>query len=220
MTQPKTPQRTAAQKKADASKARLEKRGSKTKCGEPRKLDGKRCDKVAGWGTNHPGEGPCKHHGGTVPKARHTQRDNIVELNGMARPRKSTPGESLEAVLNLAVGQLIYCTHKVGELEESKMFNPTYTAEGAFAGMIPNHWIRLQREVMHDVAKFAKMGADAGIAERGQVIAEAQTAMMAQVLEAVVSELDLTPSQQKQLGPAIRETLENVDRIAHDQEAA
>ena len=38
-----------------------------------KKADGKRCRQLTGWGTAHPGVGPCKHHGG-IP-----QTPSIIE---------------------------------------------------------------------------------------------------------------------------------------------
>lgn len=37
------------------------------KCGRPRKHNMGPCTQPAGWGTNHPGEGACKLHGGCSP---------------------------------------------------------------------------------------------------------------------------------------------------------
>ncbi len=129
------------------------------------------------------------------------------ELNGMAMPRRVSPMEALEAVLNLAAGQLVYATAKVSEMTEDELFVKGFSAEGNYIGMVPDHWLKMQHELMNDVAKYAKMGADAGIAERGQVLQEAQTAMMAQVIEAVVGDLGLSAEQKEALGPAIRERM-------------
>jgi hypothetical protein len=37
------------------------------KCGRPTRQTGKPCTQTAGWGTDHPGEGACKLHGGCTP---------------------------------------------------------------------------------------------------------------------------------------------------------
>src|SRR6056297_3141188 len=36
-------------------------------CGAKTKKDGSPCQKPAGWGTDHPGVGKCKLHGGATP---------------------------------------------------------------------------------------------------------------------------------------------------------
>lgn len=194
--------RTKKRKAEQAAQAKrdkiLQRCGATTHAGKP-------CSYPAGHGTRHPGKGVCSRHTGSTRNqiAKHAK----AELNGMAVPRRVSPVEALEAVLNLAAGQLVYATEKVSAMTDDELFVKGFSSEGNYIGMIPDHWLKLQREAMGDVAKYAKMGADAGIAERGQVLQEAQTAMMAQVIEAVVGDLGLNAEQKAALGPAIRQRM-------------
>ena len=42
-------------------------KADKPKCGRKKKQGPGHCARPAGWGTDHPGEGPCKLHGGKTP---------------------------------------------------------------------------------------------------------------------------------------------------------
>ena len=119
----------------------------------------------------------------------------------MAQPIPVTPGQAIQAVLNVAAGQFAYATAMVGGLSEAQMF------EEAIGGAVPNRWVRLQLNIMDRLKQYSRAAADMGINERQMQLAEAQTAMMGELLEAVMAKLDLTPKQRKQVGPAIREAL-------------
>lgn len=119
----------------------------------------------------------------------------------MATPIAVTPGQAILAVLHLAAGQLAYCTAMVGGLSEEQMFELTD------AGAVPNRWVRLQLACEDRIAKFSRAAADMGIQERQMQMAEAQTAMIGSLLEAVMDRLELTAKQRKQVGPAIRAEL-------------
>jgi hypothetical protein len=119
----------------------------------------------------------------------------------MATAIPVTPGQAIQAVLNVAAGQFAYCTAMVGGLTEQQMF------EESIGGAVPNRWVRLQSKIMSDIKQYARAASDIGIDERQMNLAEAQTAMMGELLEAVMDSIDLTPKQRKQVGPAIRQAL-------------
>jgi hypothetical protein len=123
------------------------------------------------------------------------------EAASMATPIQVTPGQAVQAVLNVAAGQFAYATAMVGGLDEAQMFEET------IAGVVPNRWVRLQMSIMDKISKYSRAAADMGISERQMQLAEVQTAMMGQLLERVMDRLELTPAQRKQVGPAIREAL-------------
>ena len=51
--------------------------GAKTK-GKRNPRKGQPCRKPAGWGTDHPGEGRCKYHGGATPIKKDGSRSKIM----------------------------------------------------------------------------------------------------------------------------------------------
>ncbi|MBA3430722.1 MAG: hypothetical protein H0U16_04470 [Actinobacteria bacterium] len=183
-------------------------------CGAQRH-DGKFCAQRAGWGTEHVGRGRCRHHGGQLRSGFAAAADE--EMRGMAKPTQVSPARALSGVLRLAAGQLIYASGQVAELQDDELFESAYSpTEGVFK-LVPHHWLKLQRDVMNDVARYAKLAADAGVAEREQQLAEGQTAMIAGLLEKVVGSLDLSPEQREQLGPSIRRHLSLVE-VSRDAE--
>jgi hypothetical protein len=161
------------------------------KCGM-RKASAKRgplCKQPAGLGTDHLGSGPCWAH---------EMAEVQEEANGMAKALEVTPGQAMAGVLHLAAGQLAYITDKVAGLQEDEVVSDIGTV---------NAWVRLLHRQMELTMKTAKWAADAGIDERMMNLAEAQTAMMASLLEKVAGELNLTKTQQKAFGPAVRKHL-------------
>lgn len=145
---------------------------------------GQRCTNPSGFNTKHLGEGKCYR---------------CSQPAGLATPIRVSPAQALAGVLHLAAGQLAYATMKVAELTEEDL---------VVEGIGLNPWIRLQRNLMHDVAKFAKISSDAGIDERMASLAEAQTRLMSKLLGEIADDLKLTPKQKGLLGPAIRRRLQ------------
>lgn len=119
----------------------------------------------------------------------------------MATAIPVTPGQAILGVLQLAAGQLAYCTAMVGGLSEEQMFEMTD------AGAVPNRWVRLQLNIMDRLAKYSRAAADMGIQERQMQLAEEQTRMVGSLLEAVMDDLKLTKKQRKEVGPSIRRNL-------------
>lgn len=164
------------------------------KCGAA-KRNGKPCGREAGWGTTHQGYGRCKIHGGSTTNGEVAAAKQ--EVKDMATPIRVSPGQAMAGVLHLSAGQLAYVTEKVRALGEGDVM----TEFGV------NAWIKLQRSLMHDTAKFAKIAADAGIDERMANLAEAQTLMIAKMFETLADELQFTKEQKALLGPALRRNL-------------
>jgi hypothetical protein len=130
----------------------------------------------------------------------------------MATPIPVTPGQAIQAVLNLAAGHLAYATAMVGGLSEAQMFEVTD------AGVVPNRWVRLQLSVMDRIKQYSRAAADMGINERQMNLAEAQTAMMGELLERVMGRVELTPKQRKLVGPAIRQELPALAAAANKEQ--
>lgn len=128
----------------------------------------------------------------------------------MAKSLPVTPGQAVLGVLHLGTGQLAYVTAKVAELDEKEMFEKGLTGEQ------PSRWLRLQRDLMDRVSRYAKLAGDMGIAERQIALAEQQTAMMKELLEGVMGEVGLTAAQRKKVGPAIRKHLSLVEGKARE----
>lgn len=183
-----------ARRKRQEAERKLAAEASLVYCGA-NKRNGKPCKREAGWGTSHPGSGRCKMHGGATSNGAVAAAKEVTV--GMATPIEVTPGQALAGVLHLAAGQLAYATWQVAKLKESEIMQDH--------GIHP--WVRFQRNLMIDVAKIGKLAADAGIDERMASLAEAQTAMVAKLIEDVCEDIKITTEQKKALGPALRARL-------------
>lgn len=199
------------QPKADRNKAnkakaqgKLEKTRANGYCGA-KKRNGLPCGRSAGWGTDHPGHGSCKHHAGSTYQGRVGSAGEAIRLT---RPLPITPSQGLLGVLHLAAGQLAYVNERVSEIEESDMFlaREVDPVTGV-AKMVPHYWIEFQLRIQDRVAKYSKLAADVGIAERAQTLREAQTMMMKNLIEAVMGDIGLSPEQKAAVGPSIRKHL-------------
>lgn len=184
---------------------------AKAKCGANKRTGGT-CQQPAGLGTNHPGHGRCKFHGGATPSGELAGAK--AELNSLAQGLPVTPSRAVLGTLHLAAGQLAYATLKVGELDEEDMFVDT------IAGKMPHHWIRLQGELEERVVRFSAAAAHMGVAERQTDLMAAHTEMMGELLRTVITDVGLTAAQRKKLGPALRKALPLIESKARERVAA
>lgn len=173
---------------------------------------GKPCLRPAGTGTKTPGKGACAWHKGQSLLEIAVRQ----ELNEFSKPIQVSPQQAMGAVMRLAAGQLAYASEEVARLRPDELFTIGYHPKSETLVMVPHHWVALQREIMNDLAKYAKLASDAGLAERGQVLAEKQTEIVANLIEKVVESIDLTPAQKLALGPALRREMEAIETEGHE----
>lgn len=110
----------------------------------------------------------------------------------------------------------MYATAKVAQLTDEQTFKRYRNEMGQLSAEVPNKWIRLQRSLQQDLAKYSKMAIDAGILERQTRLAESQAGMVVTLIENVMSELGLTNAQRKRLGPAIRKNMDTIEGEARE----
>lgn len=125
----------------------------------------------------------------------------------MARPLNVSPGQALLAVMQLAAGQLMFATNKVLLLTDDELYVKGDVKDSGNFEMIPHKWVALQERLMKQLAHYAKLAADMGIAERQQSMQESQTAMMAALIENVLRDVGLSDKQRDKVGPSIRRHL-------------
>ena len=94
----------------------------KPKCGGKRRGTEGQCQRPAGWGTDHPGIGACKLHGGSTPNhhknALKVQAQRDVTAFG-ARTDITAPEALLELVQSKAA-EVAYWNHRVAGLDEAE----------------------------------------------------------------------------------------------------
>lgn len=155
-------------------------------CGAARKHTGAPCTRPAGWGTEHPGYGACKLHGGCTPThvahARNVMAAEAAEAFGL--PRDVEPQQALLEELHRTAGLVAFYEAKAAETaDDDNLLVKTMFGEG------PNAWVRLlDAERKHYLAVSAtcvKLGLD----ERRVRLAESQGALLAQVIRGILTDL-------------------------------
>ncbi|HEU4976235.1 MAG TPA: hypothetical protein VFT50_14170 [Baekduia sp.] len=203
------------------SKPKPRKGPNRPRCGARTnaKREGRPCRREAGWGTDHPGYGNCKLHGGNSPNG----RLHAIKLEARAEAAKAvgvvpedlSPDTALNVCLRLAAGEVEYLTAKVESLSEDEAIvtsrktktRPRKLRDGESATETVQEtttstdaqlhpWIRARQEAMDRLARYALMSIQAGLAERELAAAEQLGNEVARFIQAVLADLDLTAEQQ------------------------
>jgi hypothetical protein len=138
------------------------------------------CRLKAGWGTPHPGVGPCRLHGGMLPNVirHHARREGEKMALQWGIELDIDPFEGILASVRMAYGAV--AAFKARLKADSKPDSPEVIA-----------WMAAQKHA----AQIAKMAIDAGIAERQVQIAERMAEQIAMAYEDAIADEDLSPEQ-------------------------
>lgn len=167
----------------------------------------KPCARTAGWGTNHPGVGRCKNHGGASPNA---EVAGVVELAKreavvMGQPIDNLrPDEALLECIRIAGGEVRYASERIAELDPSEAVGPVVTTrplkeeKGAESldHRVEEHgppavhiWIEVRQKAMDRLVNYSKVAIAAGLEQRRVEVAEAQGHLMAEAIRGILREL-------------------------------
>jgi hypothetical protein len=177
-------------------RGRAEKRcGRKTRTGKP-------CDRAAGWGTSHHGEGACAHHGGASPQA---EIGGLVALarreqQVMGRPLAIKPHDAILQCIQISAGEVAYASERMAQVEEEDAVAPVKrtlvrkTDDGTvqeirLEGPALHVWIRVRRQAMDRLVSYSCAALKAGLEERQVKIAERQGVLLAQAVQGILREL-------------------------------
>lgn len=177
-------------------------------CGGKRKQSPGTCTRPAGWGTDHPGIGKCKLHGGsTTNHQRHAAHEKARRVvAGLNLRREIDPHEALLEEVHRAAGIVAWLDEKVRSLPEGELTWGVTQEVTRQSGETPgvdttqsaelSVWVKWWQQERAALAKVSKLALDAGVEERQVRLAEAQGAKLAQVIRDILADLDLTPEQQ------------------------
>ena len=158
---------------------------------------GKRCSNPAGAGTDHLGWGKCKWHGGNSPALKvAAQREEAGELIRTLRagqPMEIDPDQALLGEVHRTAGVVQFLEQLIGE--QVQVQDILYITE---EGYKPRAWHEMWLKERAHLAKVAKMTLEAGVQERAIKLAEEQGALLANVIKAILGDLELTPAQRAQ----------------------
>lgn len=181
--------------------------GAKTRAGSP-------CQKRAGEGTSHLGEGRCKMHGGASPRA---ELAGVIvlarrEAATMGRPLDVDPHEAILECIRIAAGEVQYASEQIACLEHDDAIGPVTTTvdRTAYGGENAvsynqetkgppalNIWITVRHIAMDRLVNYSAVALKAGVEERLVKVAEAQGQMLARVIEGILNDLGVGDDPRK-----------------------
>lgn len=151
-----------------------------------------------------------------------------VDDRFMGTPLDVHPHEALLQCLRITAGEVRYCDQQIRRLEEDELFERPATetlavmpsgrvvvAEEKRGFEVISRWVQWRSSALDRLARYSKMALDVGIEERQIQLAEREADLIGRYFEAVLGDLELTPAQQKALGPAMRRHLSLVEKTGH-----
>jgi uncharacterized coiled-coil protein SlyX len=183
-----------------------EQRSQHALCGAKTRTGGT-CRKFAGEGTDHPGIGVCKYHGGST----RSHRTRAVELEAKQRMVKlgepmdnARPHQVLLGLLRASAGHVAWLHEEVGTL-------------GDLSAHESRVLLRLYDEERDRLTRIAKSCSEAGVEESHIAFQQAQATTLVQAVVTSAREIGLDRDQLAALGSAMRK---NLAQISGDAETA
>lgn len=161
----------------------------KRHCGAAKRQGTGQCTRPAGWGTDHPGFGTCKFHGGCTPASTKAAAEQEARyLLGVLVPGREPvedPSRELRQIATLALTWMEACQGAIGHLKDFRFLD----AKGAeqLRSEIPMFERSIDRAA-NLLAAIAKLGLD----EREVAVSEAKAQMLLRALEAGLAENGIT----------------------------
>src|SRR4051794_17601432 len=144
------------------------------KCGAVLRQDpSRRCQRPAGWGTEHPGWARCKLHGGASPGGRKAAAREMAHamMPTLGRDLEIEPTDALLPVVHREAGRLAWLR------EEIELLGPggDVTDKGSLLSVLA----KMEAECCERLARFSKMALVCGVAERRVRMVERQAEALA-----------------------------------------
>lgn len=177
---------------------------SRRVCGAPKRQGEGNCRRPAGWGTDHPGFGPCKLHGGsTTAHRKHAQRvqaEQAVATFGL--PRDIDPHRALLEEVHRAAGAVQWLQAEVAGLDRQAVTHGvTRTVQLPDGGRrieteaAVNPYVRLLGEWSDRLVRACRAAIDGGVSERLVRLEEDHGRLLVEVLRRVFDDPDLSDEQ-------------------------
>lgn len=179
--------------------------GGRPACGAV-KRGGGTCRVLAGRGTDHPGIGACKHHGGNTPNHRRAAGREIaiqaVQTYGL--PTDIAPADALLREIARTNGHVLWLEEQIRALAPEDLVWGLAKRErinaSEFSGVNEteaaqiNTWVDLYQRERRHLVDVCRVAIAAGIAERQVKIAERQAQLMVTAITASLVRLGLDPT--------------------------
>lgn len=179
-------------------------------CGAKKK-NGELCRAFAGQGTQHPGTGACKFHGGSTPN--HGKRAVTLE----AKRKMITLGEPDQEVtaISALLSELYASSGHVAWLRQ-QIADMTPEDLGTVEGQAI---ISLYNSERDRKTRIAKLCTEAGVDEATVRIAEAQVTLLGNALSRACDTAGLSAPMRRRVGSALRDELAQVQAQPQPQAA-
>lgn len=172
-------------------------------CGARAKSTGNPCRRPAGSGTDHVGDGHCKHHGGSTQSGKkHAAKqaaNKAVATYGL--PRNVDPATALLEEVHRTAGHVEWLGQVVGELEvKALVWGRTKVKRGGddhgtTKEAKENAYLALYRQERAHLVRVTAEAIKAGVEERRVKVEEHRATMMVDALGNVFDNLNLTDEQ-------------------------
>lgn len=173
---------------------------------------GERCSLPAGWGTDHPGIGKCKLHGGsTITHVKAAAKEEYRLL--MGKPLEIDPLNALLWCIKIRAGEIKWLTERLAELEPDEWVSDT------IMGKAFHMYVKERQYAMQDLARYSQMAVSLGIAERAVKLAETYGEMLARLIQGILAELELNAEQRARAPQIVRRHLILMDGGLPESEA-
>lgn len=192
------------------------------------------CRAPKGRGTDHPGYGRCKHHGGNTPSGKTMgQREMAMEIVAKRRliadaTRRIDPaaamleeiarlagmvdwlGDQVEAACGERPENLVAGTLKVRRVVDPEGGATTTTEVGPHVNVWYRLWKTERKDLFAAAAEATRVGLDARVVK----LAEQNGNLIADAIRRILALLDLSPAQQARVPEVVPQVLRDVSRIA------
>lgn len=167
------------------------------------------------------GQNICRHHGGSAPQSIKAAKERISEEKARklvatyGRKIDTTATEALLDEVQWTAGHVAWLRERVQEIESAAAVAGTDSEHPLIWGITrekeggedrgitseaaPNIWLKLYQQERTHLVKVCSEAIRAGIEERRVRLAEAQGALIAQAIRAILTELHLTAEQQQRV---------------------
>lgn len=175
---------------------------------------GKVCGQPPGWGTDHPGIGKCKHHGGSTPTHKAAAKSEMARraVATYGLPREVDPAVALLEEVHRTAGHVAWLHEKVQDIDEADLVwgvveevdkgSGEFTGTDTTSAAKPNIWLELYHRERKHLTDVCKAALAAGIAERQVRLAEQQGALLVGVINRILDDLALS-AEQRELVPTV-----------------